>query len=101
MRLKSLPKELFVEVLDYLADYEHLSGLNDVLDNEYTILDVRSALRETALFFRKEIEREKDEKSITDYRKDGRLSSSVRSLLSILSPGDERKLLLKFGMLDS
>ena len=101
MKLKSLPKELFIEVLDYLADYEHLSGLDHILDGEHTILDVRSALRETAIFLRKEMEMEKEGKNLTEYRKDERLSTSVRSLLSILSPGDERKLLLKFGLLDS
>ncbi len=101
MKLKSLPKELFVEVLDYLADYEHLIGLNEILDGEHTVLDVRSALRETAIHLRKEIEQEKNAKSLTEYRKDERLSAAVKSLLSILSPGDERKLLLKFGLLDS
>jgi flagellar biosynthesis/type III secretory pathway chaperone len=101
MRLKSLPKELFAEVLDYLADFEHLHGLNEILDGEHTILDARSALHEAAIQLRKQIASEKDEKNITDYRKDTRLSEQVRNLLSILSPGDERKLLDRFGFLDS
>lgn len=101
MKLNSLPKELFVEVLDYIADYEHLHGLNEILDGEHTILEARSALREMAQFLRKEIETEKDAKNLTEYRKDVRLSNHVKDLLSILSPGDERKLLLKFGLLDA
>lgn len=101
MKLKSVPKELFVEVLDYIADYEHLHGLNEILDEEHTILDVRSALREMALQLRKEVETEKEQKSLTEYRKDERLSDQVRRLLSILSPGDERRLLGRFGLLDS
>lgn len=101
MKLNSLPKELFAEILDYLADYEHLHGLNEILDGEHTILDVRSAMREMALQLRKEVEGARDEKSLTDLRKDARFSSQVRNLLSILSPGDERKLLLRFGLLDS
>ena len=101
MRLKSLPKELFAEVLDYLAEFEHLHGLNEILDGEHTILDVRSALREAAIQFRKQVGVEKEEKSLTGYRKDPRLSEQVRNLLSILSPGDERKLLDRFGFLDS
>lgn len=101
MKLKSLPKELFAEILDYLADYEHLHGLNEILNDEYTILDVRSAMREMSLQLRKEVEEEKDDRSLTDLRKDERFSAQVRDLLSILSPGDERKLLLRFGLLDS
>jgi hypothetical protein len=101
MRLKSLPKELFAEVLDYLADFEHLHGLNEVLDGEYSILHARSALREAAAQLRKQAVADKEEKSLTEYRKDARLSEQVRNLLSILSPGDERKLLDRFGFLDS
>jgi hypothetical protein len=101
MKLKSLPKELFVEILDYLADYEHLEGLAHILEGEYTVLDVRSALRELSLFLRKELEVEKDEKSLFDYRKDERLSPQVRELLSVLSPGDERRLLARFGLLEN
>lgn len=101
MKLKSLPKELFAEVLDYLADFEHLHGLNEILDGEHTVLNVRSALREAANQLRKQVIAEKEEKSLTEYRKDERLSTQVRSLLSILSPGDERKLLDRFGFLES
>lgn len=101
MKLKSLPKELFAEVLDYLADFEHLHGLNEILDGEHTILDARSALREAAIQLRKQVDADKEQKSITEYRKDQRLTEQVRSLLSILSPGDERKLLDRFGFLDS
>lgn len=101
MKLKSLPKDLFAEILDYLADYEHLDGLNEVLDAEHSILDVRSALRETAHYLRKEVGEAKEDRSLTDLRKDERFSNQVRDLLSILSPGDERKLLLRFGLLDS
>lgn len=101
MKLKSLPKELFAEVLDYLADFEHLHGLNEILDGEHTVQHVRSALREAANILRKQMVAEKEEKSLTEYRKDVRLSEQVRNLLSILSPGDERKLLDRFGFLDS
>lgn len=101
MKMNSLPKELFVEILDYIADYESLHGLDEILDGEHTILDARSALRETANQLRKEIQAEKEGKSLTEFRKDEKLSTQVRDLLSILSPGDERRLLLRFGLLDS
>lgn len=101
MKLKSLPKELFAEVLDYMADFEHLHGLNEILDGEHTILNVRSAFREAANQLRKQVSAEKEEKSLTEYRKDQRLSDQVRNVLSILSPGDERKLLDRFGFLES
>ncbi len=101
MKLNSLPKELFVEILDYIADYEALHGLDEILDGEHTILDVRSALRETSLQLRKEIQAEKEGKNLTEVRKDEKLSTQVRNLLSILSPGDERRLLIRFGLLDN
>lgn len=100
MKLKSLPKELFVEVLDYLADYEHLSGLDQVLDDSYTVLDVRSAIREVSLQLRKEIEQEKTAKSLPNYQKDDLISQQAKRILSVLSPTDERRLLEKFGFLD-
>ena len=100
MKLKSLPKELFVEVLDYLADYEHLEGLGKILEGDYTILDVRSALRELSLSLRKEIEEEKGGKSLPDFQKGELLSPQAKQVLQVLSPGDERKLLARFGLLD-
>lgn len=100
MKLKSLPLSLFVEVLDYLADYEHLQGLDHILEGDYTILDVRSALRELSIHLRKTLEAEKNQVAVSDFHKDERLSSQARNLLSALSPGDERRLLEKFGFLD-
>lgn len=100
MKIRSLPMELFVEILDYLADYEHLQGLDQILDPEYTLLDVRSALRELVLHLRQELEQEKGSKSLPDYGKDKSLSPKARQVLSSLSPGDERKLLNRFGLID-
>ena len=93
---------LFAEVLDYLADYEHFSGLDHILDQDYTILDVRSALREMALQMRQE----GDQKNLQfnakkNYQKDERLTTHVKGLLSSLSPTDERKLLNRFGLSES
>lgn len=100
MKLKSLPKEFFVEVLDYLADYERLEGLENILQGDYTLQDVRSALRELSLGLRKELEEEKEDKGLVDPKKDELLSPQARQILQVLSPGDERKLLAKFGLLD-
>ena len=100
MKLKSLPNELFVEVLDYLADYETLGGLDEILGGKHTLLDVRSALRELSLYLRKEIETEQGAKSLPDYQKDTLLSPQAKQVLQVLSPGDERKLLTRFGLLE-
>ncbi len=99
-KIRSLPLELFVEVLDYLADYEYFPGLDQILDKEYTALDVRSALREMSLQLRDQMEEAKKARSLPNYQKDGRFSSKSRQVLSVLSPGDERKLLDRFGLLD-
>lgn len=99
MKLNSLPKELFVEVLDYIADYEPLGGLVHLLEGEYTLLDVRRAFRELSLLLRKETEEERTKK-VPDYKGDQRLSPQAKAVLSVLSPGDERKLLSRFGLLE-
>ncbi len=100
MKLKSLPIELFIEVLTYLADYERLEGLAHIFEGDYTVTDVRNALRELSLHLRKVVEEEKDQKSLPNYRKDDRISSRAKQVLSVLSPGDERKLLERFGLLE-
>lgn len=99
MKLKSIPRELFAEVLDYIADYERLSGLDQILEGQYTVLDVRGALREVALQIRHFIEEEKEGR-LPDYKKDERLSPRARDILSALSPTDERRLLDRFGLLE-
>lgn len=102
MKIKSLPMELFAEVLNYLADYEHLAGLDHVLDDDYTVTDVRSALRELALQVRQESEQQKLQfNAKVDYQKDNRLTTHAKGVLSSLSPTDERKLLNRFGLLES
>ena len=100
MKLKSLPKELMVEILDYLADYEHFEGLDQVLEGEYTLLEVRSALHELSIHLRKELEQERSEKSLPDHQKDAFLSPTAKRVLSVLSPGDERRLLTRFGLME-
>ncbi len=100
MKLKSLPKELLAEVLDYIADYERLEGLDHILEGDYTTLDVRGVFREIAVHLRKQVTEEREDKSLVDVRKDENLSREVKNLLSVLSPGDERRLLMKFGLLD-
>lgn len=100
MKIKSVPKELFVEILHYLADYERLDGLNQILEGETTISHVRTALREVANQLRTELA-EKNQGNLPNHQKDESLSPQVRHLLSILSPGDERKLLARFGLLEN
>ncbi len=100
MKIESFPKKLLAEVLEYVADYERMAGLDHLLDGEFTILEVKAALREMAGFLRQEIEEGREGKESVDLRKDARLSSRARNLLSTLSPADEKKLLLKFGFLD-
>lgn len=102
MNLKSLPKEFLAEVLSYIADYEDLSGLEGLLESgEHNVIEVRGAFREMAAHLRRQAQDQRGDKSLMDIRKDNRLSDKVRSLLSVLSPTDEKKLLLQFGLLDA
>lgn len=101
MALKMLPQALLAEILDYLADYEPLRGLDQILEGEYSIVDVKNSLRSFAKRIRLELESQKGQNSPMDYRKDLVLSPTVKDLLSALSPTDERRILEKFGFLDS
>lgn len=100
MKMKSMPLDLFVEVLNYLAEYERLEGLTHILEGQYNLADVRAALRECAAHFRKIAEGQKEIIGLLDLKKDEQLSAKVKQLLSILSPGDEKKLLDRFGLLE-
>lgn len=101
MKIKSLPKEFLIEVLNYMADYERLEGLEQILEGEYTIHDVKTALREVVVHLRSELETEKGQGSLPNFQRDERLSTQVRQLLSVLGPGEERRLLARFGLLEN
>ena len=100
IKLKSLPKELCAEILDYLADYERLEGLDKVLEGEFTLLDVRRVLREISTHIRQEAEMEKGDKGTAEFPRDFLLSPQARQVLEVLSPGDEKRLLRRFGLLE-
>ena len=100
MKLNSLPKELMAEILDYLAEHEPMEALQEILDGEYTIQDAKAALRELSRNLRQQLADEKAAASAPDYRKNEQLSQRVKEVISALSPGHEKKLFARFGLLE-
>lgn len=98
MKIQSLPKELLVGILHYLADQEPLEGLAQVFGKGVALEDVRTALRELAVQLSLEVEPEQEVGSTALFR--DHLSVEAKELLAALSPRDERKLLKAFGFLD-
>lgn len=98
MKIQSLPKDLLIEVLHYLADHGSLEGLDQVLGRQFLFEDTRAALRELAVQLSSELEQEREQKGITIPWDD--LSLRTRKLLTSLSPGEERRLLRAFRFFD-
>lgn len=95
MKIQSLPKEVLVELIHYLADYERFEGLESILGGDFPMEDARAALRELAVQLRLEFDEEREETSVgvsPQY-----LSVPSKKLLSALSPREEKKLLKAFG----
>jgi len=99
MKIQSLPAEVLVEILHYLADYERLAGLGEILDQEITVDDVRASLRELAVQIQKAIDQKKLDGPTPVSGRLAHVSPSVKQVLSRLSPREEKTLLGLFGLL--
>jgi hypothetical protein len=101
MKIRSLPKELLIEVLHYLSDYERLEGLGQILDEEFTLEDVRAALREIAnrLAEGTPSRAPEDESTLPEAcLAEVHLSHEARRLISTLSSVERERLLKAFGL---
>lgn len=96
MRIQTMPKETLAELLLFLADQEEFAAVEERLAGSLTAAQVRAALRELAMELKKEVSLEAGDDY--DPQKDGKLSSEAKTIISYLSPGEEKKLLQAFGL---
>lgn len=98
MKIETMPKETLAELLLFVAEQETFASVEKLLAEGVSIPELRAALREVAVSLKQEAFEEGDH----DYnaQKDGRLSKEVKTIISYLSPGEEKSLLQAFGLVD-
>jgi len=99
MKIQSLPRDVVVELLHYLADFEPLEGLSRILGADFPLEDARAALREIAVNLVSEEESDSEANEASQLRR--YLSREAQSLLASLSPREEKRLLKALGLVDS
>lgn len=98
MDIQTMPKETLAELLFFLAENEVFSSVEKLLVDGVTVEEVRAALREVAEGLRREAAAEQDKQY--NAQKDNRLSKEAKTIISYLSPGEEKSLLTAFGLID-
>lgn len=97
MKIKTMPKETLAELLLFLADHEEFAAVENLLAEGVTTPQLRAALREVALGLKQEVADEGDD---YDAQRDRRLSDVAKTIISYLSPGEEKSLLQAFGLIE-
>lgn len=102
MKLKTLPTESAVALLGHLADHPALSRLLEGLESAISLNELKRLLCEIAAQLKAEAQAGSPETvSGMSLKNDPLLSERTKELLSCLSPKEEKKLLSKFGLLES
>ncbi|MDO8526520.1 MAG: hypothetical protein Q7T03_02400 [Deltaproteobacteria bacterium] len=98
MEIKIMPKETLAELLFFISENEAFESVKNLLADGVTVQEVRSALREVA----EGLHREAAAELAGQYnaQKDARLSKEAKTIISYLSPGEEKSLLSAFGLIE-
>ena len=99
MDIKTMPKETLAELLLFLAENEEFSSLQKLLDGEFTPDEVQAAFRELAVGLRQEAIQETSQQ-IQDAKNDSFLTKKTKTIISSLSPIEEKTLLTVFGLIE-
>jgi len=98
MEIKTIPKDTLAELLFFLAENEEFGSVQKLLAEGVTVEEVRASLRELAEGLRKEAAAELA--NHYNAQKDTRLSKEAKTIISYLSPGEEKTLLMAFGLIE-
>lgn len=98
MKIETMPKETLAELLLFLADHEEFTKVEELLNEAVTVAQAKAALREVAMGLMKEAA----EEAASPYNalKDSALSKEAKTIISYLSPGEEKSLLSAFGLIE-
>lgn len=94
-----MPKETLAELLLFLAENEEFASVSKLLHEGITPEEIRAAFREVAIGLRQEAAAEASKQGY-DAKKDRLLTKESKTIISYLSPGEERTLLTAFGLID-
>ena len=98
MKIETMPKETLAELLLFLAENEEFTSVQELIAEGVSVVQVRTALREVAIELRREADAE--EGSQYNPQKDSKLSPEAKTIISYLSPGEEKSLLSAFGLIE-
>ena len=99
MDIKTMPKETLAELLLFLAENEEFSSLQKLLDGGFAPEEVQAAFRELAVGLRQEAIQETSQQ-IQDVKNDSFLTKKTKTIISSLSPIEEKTLLTVFGLIE-
>ena len=97
MNIKSMPKDVAAELLKYIADREDFCSVEEI-GSDVSSQTVKSLLREMAGELAKEVALEN--KADYDVKGCKKLSKLSKTIISCLSPREEKSLLTAFGLID-
>lgn len=98
MDIKTMPKDTLAELLFFLAENETFDSVQKLLADGVTVEEVRAGLRELAEGLRREATLELSKQY--NAQKDTRLTKEAKTIISYLSPGEEKTLLTAFGLVE-
>ena len=98
MKIKTMPKEIACELLVFIAEKEEFAEAAEVLGSDIAVDEIKALLREIAGELQRELKVELGDQY--DAQKCKVLSKDAKKILSFLSPGEEKKLLKAFGLVD-
>jgi len=97
MNIKSMPKDVAVELLRYISEHEDFGSL-ETIGGGASPATAKALLRELAVELAKEVESEHKERY--DVKACKNLSKQAKTVISCLSPREEKSLLTAFGLID-
>lgn len=91
-----MPKETMAELLLFLAEHEKFNSVVEKLGGGMTVEEVRASLRELSRELACEAAMEKN-RDVTEVKREIRLTSKTKEVISCLSDREENRLFAAFG----
>lgn len=98
INLKTMPKDTVAELLRYIAEHEDLSSVEKLASEDLSPESAKATLREVADELAREAAAEN--RSTYDVKGCKVLSKEAKTIISCLSPREEKSLLTTFGLID-
>ncbi|MBI4126337.1 MAG: hypothetical protein HY465_02465 [Deltaproteobacteria bacterium] len=97
--LKTMPKQVVAELLQFMAEHETFERTTNPLGENFTAAEIKATLRELAMELLREAATDA-EANRYDVKADKTIAPKVRKIISYLSPLEEQTLLKTFGVIE-